>query len=168
MQIPEIPTLPTDIMESLPRPVQEHIRDLRGIMALLLEQQTQVQQRMTDLEQRLNQNSENSSKPPSMNPPCQRPPKTPKAKSVKKRGGQAGHERHSRQLLPATAVDDVREWWPQVCKECKAPLRASDQSGTPKRHQVYEIERVRAKVTEHQFFACECRFCSTLTTAPSP
>jgi transposase len=178
MQIPEIPTLPADIMESLPYPVQEHIRGLEGIIELLqvvIQQHTQpqtqhnqLQSQITELQERLAQNSENSSKPPSSNTPWTRPPKTPKASSGKKRGGQAGHTRNLRQLLPTTEIDDIREWWPALCQECKAPLRASDQIGTPKRHQVTEIERVTAHVIEHPFFACECSGCGALTKTSHP
>ena len=114
MQTPDLPTLEPELLESLPQLVQTHIWSLEQIIAaqqLVLVQlenrlqeqaQTQSQQlaqtatlqaQLAELQERLNQNSENSSKPPSSNPPWTRPAKTPKAGSDKKRGGQPGHTR---------------------------------------------------------------------------
>jgi transposase len=129
---------------------------------------TQLQAQVTELQRRLDQNSQNSSKPPSADPPWTRPPKTPKAASGKKQGGQPGHERHSRELIPTSEADHVQEWWPLLCEKCKGPLRSSDQIGTAQRHQVWEIERRPAQVTEHQFFGCECSGCGHLTQHPHP
>ena len=50
-------------------------------------------QRIEQLESRLNQNSQNSSKPPSSDPPYQRPERGSK-KSKRRRGGQKGHKGH--------------------------------------------------------------------------
>lgn len=171
MTAPELPVLAPEIMESLPPVVQVYIRELQAALLAQLqvsEQIAQLQAQVTELQNRLDQNSQNSSKPPSSDPPWQRPPKTPKASSGKKPGGQPGHTRHRRELLPASEVDSVQEWWPQVCEQCLGPLRASDQLGPAQRHQVWEIERVRAKVTEHQFFGCECSGCGHLTQHPHP
>ncbi len=58
-----------------------------------------LEQRIAALEVRLNQNSLNSSKPPCADPlHLKRQP--PKPASRKRRGGQAGHERHTRALVP--------------------------------------------------------------------
>jgi transposase len=57
------------------------------------------EQRIADLEERLNKNSTNSSKPPSSDPPSvKRRPPTPA--SGKKRGGQPGSHRQARPLVP--------------------------------------------------------------------
>jgi hypothetical protein len=61
MQIPELPVLPPQIMETLEPVVQTPIKAQADIISWLM-------QRLTDLEQRLAQNSENSSKPPSAHP----------------------------------------------------------------------------------------------------
>jgi len=61
MQIPELPILPPQIMETLEPIVQDYIRTQADIIALLQEivqqhdqNQVQFQQRLADLEQRLN------------------------------------------------------------------------------------------------------------------
>ena len=54
-------------------------------------------QRIEQLESRLNQNSQNSNKPPSSDPPYQRPERGSK-KSKRRRGGQKGHTGHRQGL----------------------------------------------------------------------
>ena len=55
-----------------------------------------LQQRLANLEARLNQTSQNSSKPPSSDPPQAKPRRT-KEPSGRKSGGQPGHTGHTRQ-----------------------------------------------------------------------
>jgi hypothetical protein len=68
------------------------------IQALRAEVQA-LQQQVRDLQERLNQNSTNSSRPPSTDPPAvkRRPPRPP---SGRPSGGQPGHARQQRPLLP--------------------------------------------------------------------
>src|SRR5262249_45392467 len=62
-----------------------------------------LQQQVEDLRQRLNQNSTNSSRPPATDPPhVKRRP--PKLSSARQRGGQPGHARHQRPLVPPEQV----------------------------------------------------------------
>jgi transposase len=68
-------------------------------------------ERIAQLERRLNRTSRNSSAPPSSDPPGA-PPKRGKDSSGRGRGGQSGHEGRGRDLLPACAVDQVVEHWP--------------------------------------------------------
>src|SRR3954470_8812248 len=64
-----------------------------------------LEKRIADLEARLNQDSTNSSRPPSTDPPAvkakRRPPVPP---SGRKRGGQPGHKRHTRALVPPDRI----------------------------------------------------------------
>src|SRR5271167_3690407 len=55
--------------------------------------------RVTELEARLGKSSGNSSRPPSSDPPGTPPPALPK-RTGRKRGGQPGHAKHSRPLVP--------------------------------------------------------------------
>ncbi len=58
-----------------------------------------LEARIEELERRLNQSSQNSSRPPSSDPPhIKKPP--PRKPSGRKPGGQPGHEGKSRTLLP--------------------------------------------------------------------
>ena len=63
-------------------------------------------QRIEQLESRLNQDSQNSNKPPSSDPPYQRPALESR-KSKRRRGGQKGHKGHRQQMLKPTEVMSI-------------------------------------------------------------
>ncbi len=56
--------------------------------------------KIADLEARLNQSPRNSSRPPSTEHPHAKP-RRPKANGGRKAGGQPGHAKHTRPLLPS-------------------------------------------------------------------
>src|SRR5947208_17151250 len=67
-----------------------------------------IERRVAEPEQRIGRNSTNSSRPPSADrPSLKRRPPAPA--SSKKRGGQPGHHRHVRPLVPPEAVRQVIE-----------------------------------------------------------
>jgi transposase len=69
-----------------------------------------LERRIVELEARLNLNSTNSSKPPSTDLPAvklkRRPPVPP---SGRKRGGQPGHRRRTRALVPSEQIRETIE-----------------------------------------------------------
>ncbi len=156
MNKPEVPQIQVEILQTLPEEVQEYIRALQKLLETLVSQNQ-------DLANQLAQNSQNSSKPPSSDPPFKRPPKKTKEKSLRPKGGQVGHSRQLRELLPIETVDEVIEIYPQECVQCHSPLRASDQVGEPLRHQVWELPVVKAHVSEYQFYSRQCSQCLQLT-----
>jgi transposase len=66
-------------------------------------------ERIAQLERRLNRSSRNSSQPPSADGPSA--VARSKDSSGRSRGAQPGHEGKGRGLLPAWAVDEVIEHW---------------------------------------------------------
>src|SRR5438270_13110788 len=94
------PPIPAELWNQIPPAAQA------AILALVqqYEQRLQaLQQQVIDLRQRLNQNSTNSSRPPSSDPPhVKRRP--PKPSAARKRGGQPGHARQQRPVVPAEQV----------------------------------------------------------------
>jgi hypothetical protein len=86
-------------------------------LAVLREQVAQIDDLKAELaerRERLGQNSNNSSKPPSTDPPHQL--KTPSNKSkARKRGGQTDHRRQSRKLKVVAEVDRVIDLRPVGC-----------------------------------------------------
>src|SRR6478672_6226279 len=142
----EVPQIKAEILQSWPLEAQEYILVLQTYLQTL---QTQI----AELTNQLNQNSQNSGRPPSSDPPFKRPPKKTKEKSSKSKGGQLGHSRHIRELLPAETVDQIVEIYPYECTQCHSPLRSSDQIGEPVRHQVWELPQVKARVKEYQFYS---------------
>lgn len=120
---------------------------------------------IAELRERLGQNSSNSSKPPSSDPPSykRQPPREPKGR---KKGGQPGHQGSTRRLLPAEAVDHLVELKPENCALCGRKLRGLDPQ--PERRQVSEVPVVRAEVTEYRRHALSCRSCGVVTRADWP
>jgi transposase len=114
----------------------------------------------------LSRNSTNSSKPPSLDPPgVTRQQHKP---SGKKRGGQPGHSRHQRQLLPPDQVDAVVRHVPDRCGRCGRSDCLVACATPPVRSQTVEIPRIKPSVTEHQQFAVTCTHCDATTVAALP
>ena len=78
-----------------------------------------LQHRVAELEERLNQNSGNSSQPPSSDSP-NAPPRPSRPSSGRKAGGQPGHAGHTRLLKPLSQVQTVIHLRPTTCAECGA------------------------------------------------
>lgn len=152
MQKIEAPQIQAEILQSLPKEVQEYILSLQNLLETLI---TQNQQ----LSLQVGHNSQNSSKPPSSDPPFKRPAKKTKEKSSKPKGGQVGHSRHIQEIRPVETVDEIIEIYPHECDQCHAPLNASDQIGALLRQQVWELPKVNARLKEYQFFTRQCHWC---------
>jgi len=79
-------------------------RALVGMLCCRIQEQDQIiasqQKRIEELGRRPGRNSHNSSLPPSSDRPGQQPVGTAKPKSRRKREGQAGHVRRTRDLIP--------------------------------------------------------------------
>src|SRR5262245_10477919 len=140
-----------------------------AVIAGLLGQVADLQQRVADLEARLGQNASNSSVPPSANPPGAKPP-VAKKPTGRASGGQPGHPGHRRQRLPAARVDHVIPLVPSHCESCRAPLPQQPSPGDPEPtwHQVAELPRVAGSVTEFQGHARACVCCGHVTREHIP
>ena len=151
------PSIPESLWNTVPLEAQA------AILAVI----SALEKRIANLEARLNQNSTNSSKPPSSDPPAvkvkRRPPAPP---SGWKRGGQPGHKRHSRALVPPDQLRDIFEVKPAHCGGCSAALQGNDPD--PLRHQVAEIPPVRPDVDEYRLHRLTCPDCGTTTRAALP
>ena len=124
-----------------------------------------LEQRIAELEERVNKNSTNSSKPPSSDlPSVKRRPPTPA--SGKKRGGQPGHRHQPRALVPPEQLRQVFECKPPECRWCGDELHGDDPE--PIRHQVAEVPPVRPVVDEYRLHRLTCPRCRTLTCAVLP
>src|SRR5689334_6877844 len=105
----------TSLMELTGLPLPPHIWAATpcAAQALILA----LQARIHELEAQLGQNSSNSSRPPSTDPP-QVPPWPKAPPTGRKRGGQPGHRGTYRALLPVEQVDEVVTVTPEVCRHC--------------------------------------------------
>ncbi|ELM3618545.1 IS66 family transposase [Aeromonas sobria] len=111
--------------------------------------------RITELEDHLNQHSGNSSKPPSSDGPGSTPPARSRPASGKKRGAQPGHKGQRRERHPHDARLSVASYYPApACPCCGGKVLAHDK---PYRvYQVFELPEVSYFVTEHQLFRATC------------
>ena len=146
---------PPDLPDNLPPQVVAYIRVLEATIAELVV-------KVAELEARLNQNSTNSSKPPSSDAPHVKPA-PPKPPSGKRRGGQPGHPKAERTLLPP---DEIRPLKPDTCRDCAHPLTGDDPH--PFVHQVHEIPVIKPHVIEYRCHRLRCPHCGTATVAPVP
>src|SRR5260370_17297407 len=108
------PSIPDSLWSTVPPEAQA------AIVAVI----ASLEKRIAELEQKLNLNSTNSSKPPSSDPPAvkakRRPPPPPSGRS---RGGQPGHERHTRALVPPEQLREILEVKPTHSAAFGAPLQ---------------------------------------------
>src|ERR1700716_3064181 len=92
--------IPDDLWGTVPPDAQAAIA---AVFVAMQQQHAELDARVRDLEARLKLNSTNSSKPPSSDPigMKRKPPAPP---SGKKRGGQPGHRKSHRGLVPPAKV----------------------------------------------------------------
>jgi transposase len=149
------PPIPEELWSTVPAAAQ----------AALLVVLEAMERRIADLEARLNQNSTNSSRPPSTDPPGlkRRPPTSPTGRH---RGGQPGHTRHCRALVPPERVDGITECKPDHCRRCGHDLGGDDPQ--PLIQQVAEIPPIRPVVTEYRLHRLDCPRCGTTTCGALP
>jgi transposase len=137
--------------------------------AQLFQRIAELESQLRDLQERLNRNSSNSSIPPSANP-LDAPKPVIKGRSGRKPGGQTGHPGHHRHRLPPERVDVVVPYVPTICTCCQAPLPAEPAPGDPEPtwHQVAELPKLAAVITEHQGHARTCPACGHLNRGVIP
>jgi len=123
-----------------------------------------LKKRIEELERLLGMNSQNSSKPPSSDPP---------GMSVvfpirrrKKRGAKNGHQPHLRELLPPETVKQRIELKPQVCHCGGTNLEKTSEE--PLRHQIVDIPPIKPQVTEYVQFVYRCKDCGELVYQSLP
>jgi len=147
----------------------EIILEFRTAVAKLQARVAELEQEVRELHARLNQNSSNSSLPPSRDPP-QAPKRPSKEPTGRKPGGQPGHPGHARTRLPADRVNQIVDYWPSVCERCQTALPQAPQTDDPEPawHQVAEVPLLPAVVTEHLAHGSYCAVCGHCTWSEIP
>ncbi len=152
------PLVPADLWVTFPPTAQ-------AVIVALAQRVTALEAVVRDLQARLGQNSSNSSRPPSSDPP--QTPRPPSAATGRARGGQPGHVAHQRALVPPERVDRIVDHRPATCGHCAAPLPPLlDADFVPR--QVTDLPPVRAVVTEHRLHRVTCPACGQATRATLP
>ena len=153
-------------LENQIRGLQVDLEDAQTVIAQQQQTIQERQQQLVDLKAQLNQNSSNSSLPPSSDRfHVKRRP--PQPASGRPKGGQPNHRRRTRPLVPPEQVDQTISCVPTACRKCGHPLSGTDPE--PLRHQVVELPPpVRPEVTEYQLHRLTCPHCRTSTCAALP
>jgi transposase len=124
-----------------------------------------AQAKIVELEARLGKNSQNSSKPPSSDPPGTPRPRHKKRRR-RKRGGQPGHEAHG--AGEPDHVDKVIAYRASACDFCQAALPEVALTGAFESHYVYALPEIRPVVTDHRCLDALCPRCGKVTRASLP
>lgn len=139
---------------------------VRVFVESLLVQMADMQAEIEDLKAQVKRlTPQNSSVPPSTQHPHARHVAHPRAKSKNKRGGQLGHRRVVRELVPLERCAEVIAVHPQNCRRCGHELRGCDPK--PIRHQVWELPKIEPIIVEYQRHRLTCG-CGTTTCAVLP
>jgi transposase len=157
---------PTAIPQHIWDSLTDEARALIGAVIDGLEKRlAEAERQIQELRARLDQNSTNSSRPPSTDPigVKRKPPEPP---SKRRRGGQKGHPRRMRALVPPERVASVTECKPAECRRCGHPLSGED--AEPRRHQVAELPPIEPEVHEYRLHRLGCPHCKTVTRGALP
>jgi hypothetical protein len=155
MEAPE--PLPPEVLAALPP----------AVVAFIYWQAEQIHAltaRVAELQAKLGKDSSNSSVPPSASHPHAKPPR-PRPKSPRRPGGQPGHPKHERALIPTQQCQHVVACVPAACRRCGRALSGTDTA--PLRPQVWELPDIQPIVTEYQLHRLVCA-CGCSTAAPLP
>ena len=140
---------------------------VRAFVESLLAQMAKMQAEIDELKSQVKRlTPQNSSVPPSTQHPHARPTPKPKPKSKKKRGGQNGHRRVIRELVPIERCSEVIPLIPKDCRRCGKGLTGKDLE--PIRHQVWELPKIEPIIVEYQQHRLTCTGCGTSTCATLP
>lgn len=141
----------------------ELIKQLIEVTEGLIVQVEKLRQENRELKERLDNNSSNSSLPPSQDY------KKKKAKkpnsNPNKGGGQRGHKGHFRELLSMEQVDTLVKC--RLPKRCACGGRVTVKEEFV-RHQVHELPKIKLQVTEYQLEKGICSCCGKNKVASLP
>lgn len=149
----------------LPNTIEECHQVIRLLLSTLHDLSKRVEMleiENRDLKERLNNNSSNSSLPPSKSFKKNKNNREP---SGKKSGGQPGHKGHHRALLSPDQIDFFQHCPLQNNCLCGGEIKPS---GDYIPHQVYELPTLKLHVTEYQLQKGACQSCNRRHVASLP
>jgi transposase len=154
--------IPEPLWNTVPPEAQTAIL---AVLDSLKSRVAELELRIRDLEARLKLNSTNSSKPPSSDPVGfkRKPPAPP---SGRQRGGQPGHRRVQRRLVPAEQLRSTTDCRPSGCRRCGHTLAGDDPA--PLVHQVADLPKIVPLVDEYRLHRLTCPRCGVTTCGTLP
>lgn len=157
------------ISETMPFTAEEWAQTperVQGFVLSILHRLQELESEVAGLKEQLNCNSQNSSQPPSTDRVDPKGSKPASGGEKRKPGGQPGHAKNERELLPMEQVKAVIAVKPEQCRKCGYQLAGED--NRPRRHQVTELPPIQAETTEYQLHTLTCPACHTSTCAQLP
>jgi transposase len=152
-----------DDWQATPEPVRQYIVHLEQTIVQLIIRVEELEKRTEKLETKANQNSQNSSKPPSSDRPFKKPNKKRK-KGKRKIGAQKGHKGHKQELLePTIEVKLV----PENC-DCGCSTFLFDSLEPYYTHQEIELPEIKMDVLHFILHQGKCNNCGKLVKAKVP
>jgi transposase len=142
---------------------------IEELVGIVLAQQAEIEalkEIIADLQSKNGRSSKNSSKSPSSDSPEQRKKRKQKPRSSRHKGGQPGHKKHERALLPEDQVDEIHHYFPDSQCRCGNKIEINEEPTC--RHQVFDLPEVKYTVTEHQLFSGKCVSCGKTHSAHLP
>ncbi len=138
-----------------------------NVIEQLIDTIAKLEERIKSLENQLNKNSRNSSKPPSTDAYAKTKPtvKNRRQKSGKKAGGQKGHTGSTLRMVDnpdETVIHNVEQ-----CSNCGISLKDEDTIDYEKR-QIFDIPPITLKTIEHQSERKSCPNCGQINKAKFP
>jgi transposase len=144
-----------DLLRDAPR------ETLLQVIELLLAKTARLEKRVEEVEAKLNANSNNSSRPPSSDPPFAKPPKKDKGRKGKA-GAKKGHKGARQQMLEPT---ERKELFPERCSCGSREFRNHEPYYT---HQRIELPEVAPEVTHFILYRGKCSCCGKVSRALVP
>jgi transposase len=132
----------------------------------LLDEVVVLRELVEELERRSGVNSSNSSMPPSSDPPASRVERRRAAReaykrSMRKSGGQPGHQNKTRETIAPERLDKRVEHLPDCCGCGHVFEGSEEQVDDPVCHQQFELPLIRPSVFEHAWLGLRCPACQT-------
>jgi len=140
--------------EQTPKPTQDFILSL-------MQQLDQLQKRVDKIETRLNQNSSNSSRPPSSDSPY-KPKSNDSGQEKRKPGGQNGHKGHCQVLVEPTKIESIKP------ERCSCGNTDFHQTSPYHVHQQIELPEIQMDVIHYELHKAICKACGKLNKATLP
>jgi len=154
-----------DPRDELITELRRELAQVRAERAAARAENAELKREIAELKEALGKSSNNSSKPPSSDGLQARAKRNKKGPTGRKPGGQRGHERSTRPLVPIEKVANIVTCKPARCEKCTAHLAGDDLA--PLRHQVFELPKVEPIVNEYRLHALTCG-CGHATRAALP
>ena len=146
--------------------LESEIQHLQSDNQHLREENIKLLKSISELRSRVNQNSQNSSKPPSLDGFNKPKPKSLRGKSDRPSGGQKGHI--GKTLEQVDKPNDVEIHLADQCVNCHTSLEDVESFQDVERRQVFDIPEPKMRVVEHQCERKLCPSCGKLNVAAAP